>query len=81
MFSKFLDFVNSSDTLFFFFKDYIWLEHINGERKPDHLSQVSKEMFETLMDRFEKECYFESQSGRHTSITPKDEDANLFHLS
>ncbi|XP_071408672.1 bromodomain-containing protein 1 isoform X4 [Pithys albifrons albifrons] len=55
-------------------EDYAWLELINDKRKSDGVSVVSQNMFEFLMDRFEKESYFENQKqGDHQSLI--DEDA------
>ncbi|XP_051975847.1 bromodomain-containing protein 1-like isoform X1 [Xyrauchen texanus] len=42
-------------------EDYAWLELINEKRKRDGHSQVSQNVFEFLMDRFEKESFFETQ--------------------
>ncbi|XP_032775154.1 bromodomain-containing protein 1 isoform X2 [Rattus rattus] len=55
-------------------EDYAWLEIINEKRKGDCVSAVSQNMFEFLMDRFEKESYCENQKqGEHQSLI--DEDA------
>nr|XP_012424428.2 bromodomain-containing protein 1 isoform X4 [Taeniopygia guttata] len=55
-------------------EDYAWLELINDKRKSDGVSVVSQNMFEFLMDRFEKESYCENQKqGDHQSLI--DEDA------
>ncbi|XP_028602306.2 bromodomain-containing protein 1 isoform X4 [Podarcis muralis] len=55
-------------------EDYAWLEIINEKRKSDGFSVVSQNMFEFLMDRFEKESYCETQKqGEHQSLI--DEDA------
>ncbi|XP_054844064.1 bromodomain-containing protein 1 isoform X4 [Eublepharis macularius] len=55
-------------------EDYAWLEIINEKRKSDGVSVVSQNMFEFLMDRFEKESYCEIQKqGEHQSLI--DEDA------
>ncbi|XP_056595390.1 bromodomain-containing protein 1b isoform X4 [Triplophysa dalaica] len=55
-------------------EDYAWLELINEKRKSDGYSQVSQNLFEFLMDRFEKESFFESQGqGEPQSLI--DEDA------
>ncbi|XP_043821538.1 bromodomain-containing protein 1 isoform X4 [Dromiciops gliroides] len=42
-------------------EDYAWLEIMNERRKADGVSVVSQNMFEFLMDRFEKESYCENQ--------------------
>lgn len=55
-------------------EDYVWLDTINDKRKAEGIAPVSQEIFETLMDRLEKESYFESQ----TNCDPNqyiDEDA------
>ncbi|XP_042553961.1 bromodomain-containing protein 1 isoform X2 [Dipodomys spectabilis] len=55
-------------------EDYAWLEIINEKRKSDCVSAVSQNMFEFLMDRFEKESYCENQKqGEQQSLI--DEDA------
>ncbi|XP_075064976.1 bromodomain-containing protein 1 isoform X4 [Mixophyes fleayi] len=55
-------------------EDYAWLEIINEKRKNDGLSVVSQDIFEFLMDRFEKESYCENQKqGDQQSLI--DEDA------
>ncbi|XP_066524238.1 bromodomain-containing protein 1b isoform X1 [Hoplias malabaricus] len=55
-------------------EDYAWLELINEKRKSDGYSQVSQNVFEFLMDRFEKESFFESQ-GQGDPQSLIDEDA------
>lgn len=55
-------------------EDYAWLDFINEQRKSDNIAPVSQEVFETLMDRLEKESYFESQSSCDPN-TYIDEDA------
>ncbi|XP_056429686.1 bromodomain-containing protein 1 isoform X3 [Hyla sarda] len=55
-------------------EDYAWLEIINDKRKSEGFSVVSQDIFEFLMDRFEKESYFENQKqGEQQSLI--DEDA------
>ncbi|XP_001363073.1 bromodomain-containing protein 1 isoform X2 [Monodelphis domestica] len=55
-------------------EDYAWLEIMNERRKADGVSVVSQNMFEFLMDRFEKESYCENQKqGDPQSLI--DEDA------
>ncbi|XP_059806402.1 bromodomain and PHD finger-containing protein 3 isoform X1 [Hypanus sabinus] len=55
-------------------EDYAWLEMINEKRKSDMLGIVSQEIFEYLMDKLEKESYFESRNkGDPQSLI--DEDA------
>ena len=43
-------------------EDYQWLSLVNEDRKSQGLTSVPQEVFETLMDRLEKECFFESQT-------------------
>ncbi|XP_018106444.1 bromodomain containing 1 L homeolog isoform X4 [Xenopus laevis] len=55
-------------------EDYAWLEIINEKRKSEGCSAVSQDIFEFLMDRFEKESYCENQKqGDQQSLI--DEDA------
>lgn len=42
--------------------DFTWLELINKQRRFENLSEVDPESFELLMDRLEKESYFQMQS-------------------
>ena len=42
--------------------DFTWLELVNKQRRFESLSEVSPESFEMLMDRLEKECYFQMQN-------------------
>lgn len=56
-------------------EDYAWLELVNEKRRSEGVSQVSYNVFEFLMDRFEKELYLENLdqgSEMHAAI---DEDA------
>ncbi|OCT91783.1 bromodomain and PHD finger-containing protein 3 [Xenopus laevis] len=54
--------------------DLAWLEMINEKRRNDGLSVVSADVFELLLDRFEKESYMQSRrSGAPQSSI--DEDA------
>lgn len=57
------------------FKDYAWLELINEKRKQDGLQAISPDMFELLMDRLEKESFFQSQSTGKDPSPSIDEDA------
>ncbi|XP_076152408.1 bromodomain-containing protein 1-like [Alosa pseudoharengus] len=55
-------------------EDYAWLELVNEKRRSEGYSQVSQNVFEFLVDRFEKESFFENQSqGDPQSLI--DEDA------
>ncbi|XP_077982375.1 peregrin-like isoform X2 [Glandiceps talaboti] len=57
-------------------EDHAWLTMINEKRKTQSLQSVSQEVFETLMDRLEKESYFDSQTtGRGDPNQFIDEDA------
>ncbi|XP_047431543.1 bromodomain-containing protein 1-like isoform X2 [Mugil cephalus] len=56
-------------------EDYAWLELVNEKRRSEGVSQVSHNVFEFLIDRFEKELHLESLdkgSEKHAAI---DEDA------
>uniref|UniRef100_A0AAZ3NVW2 Bromodomain containing 1b n=1 Tax=Oncorhynchus tshawytscha TaxID=74940 RepID=A0AAZ3NVW2_ONCTS len=55
-------------------EDYAWLDLLNDKRKSEGVSQVSQNLFEFLMDRFEKESFFDSQ-GRSDPQSLIDEDA------
>ncbi|XP_053092895.1 bromodomain-containing protein 1b isoform X1 [Pangasianodon hypophthalmus] len=55
-------------------EDYAWLELINEKRKSEGFSQVSQNVFEFLMDRFEKESFTENQ-GQGDPQSLIDEDA------
>ncbi|XP_059191380.1 bromodomain-containing protein 1-like isoform X1 [Centropristis striata] len=55
-------------------EDYAWLELFNEKRKSDGISQVSHNLFEFLMDRFEKESYSATQ-GQSDLQSLVDEDA------
>ncbi|XP_033882458.2 bromodomain-containing protein 1 [Acipenser ruthenus] len=55
-------------------EDYAWLELVNEKRRSEGQSVVSQNVFEFLMDRFEKESFFENQNqGDPQSLI--DEDA------
>ncbi|XP_074533671.1 bromodomain-containing protein 1-like isoform X2 [Halichoeres trimaculatus] len=55
-------------------EDYAWLDLINEKRKSEGVSQVSHNLFEFLMDRFEKESYLATQ-GQSDLQSLVDEDA------
>ncbi|TDH09775.1 hypothetical protein EPR50_G00091930 [Perca flavescens] len=55
-------------------EDYAWLELLNDKRKSEGVSQVSYNLFEFLMDRFEKESHAATQ-GRSDLQSLVDEDA------
>ncbi|XP_039530754.1 peregrin [Pimephales promelas] len=55
-------------------EDYIWLDIMNDRRRTDGVPPILQEVFEYLMDRLEKESYFESHNkGDPSSLI--DEDA------
>ncbi|XP_036353375.2 peregrin isoform X5 [Ochotona princeps] len=55
-------------------EDYIWLDIMNERRKTEGVSPIPQEIFEYLMDRLEKESYFESHNkGDPNALV--DEDA------
>ena len=56
-------------------QDHAWLEIMNDRRKSNNLTQVTQEGFEMLMDRFEKEAFFQSQSSGKDLLPSIDEDA------
>lgn len=56
-------------------EDNAWLDIINSKRTNDNLPTVSADAFELLMDRFEKESYFQSQSSGKDMGPAIDEDA------
>ncbi|XP_061578163.1 bromodomain-containing protein 1-like isoform X2 [Cololabis saira] len=55
-------------------EDYAWLDLINEKRKSEGISQVSHNLFEFLMDRFEKESFSATQ-GQSDLQSLVDEDA------
>lgn len=55
-------------------EDYAWLELMNEKRKSEGVSQVSHNLFEFLMDRFEKESFSATQ-GQSNLQSQVDEDA------
>nr|XP_039262766.1 peregrin-like [Styela clava] len=58
-------------------EDSVWLELLNENRKKESLQIVSADQFELLMDRFEKESYFEQAKNgdHHRAQQMIDEDA------
>lgn len=56
-------------------EDHAWLEILNKGRKEDGITQVKQEDFELLMDRFEKEAFFQSQTSGKDLGPSIDEDA------
>lgn len=53
-------------------EDAIWLEHLNKDRGETGLAAVSIDTLELLMDRLEKESYFQTASNEQAVV---DEDA------
>ncbi|XP_048740220.2 peregrin-like isoform X2 [Ostrea edulis] len=56
-------------------EDHAWLEILNKSRKEDGITQVKQGDFELLMDRFEKEAFFQSQTTGKDLGPSIDEDA------
>lgn len=55
-------------------EDAIWLEHMNKDRGETGLAAVSIDTLELLMDRLEKESYFQTASSDQ-GTAQVDEDA------
>jgi len=56
-------------------EDYAWLDLVNEKRRSEGVSQVSNNVFEFLVDRFEKELHLESLDKSGEKQAPVDEDA------
>ncbi|XP_046387096.1 peregrin isoform X2 [Ischnura elegans] len=56
-------------------EDVAWLNIINGQREANSMPPVSMETFELLMDRFEKESYFEVDVSRAFQMQTNGKDA------
>ncbi|XP_060933270.1 bromodomain-containing protein 1 [Limanda limanda] len=56
-------------------EDYAWLELVNEKRRSEGVSQVSHNVFEFLVDRFEKELHLESLDQGCEKQAAIDEDA------
>uniref|UniRef100_A0A3Q4I1E4 Bromodomain containing 1a n=1 Tax=Neolamprologus brichardi TaxID=32507 RepID=A0A3Q4I1E4_NEOBR len=56
-------------------EDYAWLDLVNEKRRSEGVSQVSHNVFEFLIDRFEKELYLESLDKGSERQAPIDDDA------
>lgn len=56
-------------------EDTAWLDLVNKKRKNDGLPEVPADIFEILMDRLEKESYFQSQTSGKDVGPAIDEDA------
>ncbi|PVD24392.1 hypothetical protein C0Q70_14874 [Pomacea canaliculata] len=56
-------------------EDHAWLEIVNDKRCTEGVTSISQEVFETLMDRFEKEAFFQSQTSGKDQGPSIDEDA------
>jgi len=55
--------------------DMAWLEDFNKKVGKPNNFQITEQDFEKIMDRLEKESYFESQNGAQSVIPTVDEDA------
>ena len=58
-----------------YLQDHAWLQIVNEQRQEERLNTISQEDFELLMDRFEKEAFFQSQSAGKDAGPPIDDDA------
>ncbi|XP_044199939.1 bromodomain-containing protein 1 isoform X1 [Thunnus albacares] len=56
-------------------EDYAWLDLVNEKRRSEGVSQISHNVFEFLVDRFEKELYLESLDKSSEKQAPIDDDA------
>lgn len=56
-------------------EDYIWLDIMNDKRRRDGVTPIPQEVFEYLMDRLEKESYFES----HNKVPELNEKLSFNH--
>ncbi|KAM7366998.1 hypothetical protein PAMP_014928 [Pampus punctatissimus] len=56
-------------------EDYAWLDLVNEKRRSEGVSQISYNVFEFLVDRFEKELYLESLDKGSEKQAAIDEDA------
>lgn len=56
-------------------EDYQWLSLVNEDRKSQGLTAVPQDVFEILMDRLEKECFFESHM-----VGPGTETNNMYNI-
>lgn len=56
-------------------EDYSWLDLVNEKRRSEGVSQVSYNVFEFLVDRFEKELYLENLDLGSEKQAAIDEDA------
>uniref|UniRef100_A0A3Q3DY34 Bromodomain containing 1 n=1 Tax=Hippocampus comes TaxID=109280 RepID=A0A3Q3DY34_HIPCM len=55
-------------------EDYAWLDLVNEKRRSEGASQVSFNVFEFLVDRFEKELYLEGLDKGSEKLASVDED-------
>ncbi|XP_061085366.1 bromodomain-containing protein 1-like isoform X1 [Conger conger] len=56
-------------------EDYAWLELVNEARRAEGFSQVSQNVFEFLMDRFEKDSFRDGRGAGEARPPAIDEDA------
>ncbi|CAG5136178.1 unnamed protein product [Candidula unifasciata] len=56
-------------------EDHSWLELVNDKRTSEGLAAVAQDTFELIMDRFEKEAFFQSQHTGKEQGPSMDDDA------
>ncbi|XP_041636670.1 bromodomain-containing protein 1 isoform X2 [Cheilinus undulatus] len=56
-------------------EDYAWLDLVNDKRRSEGVGPISHNVFEFLIDRFEKELHLESLDQCSEKHSPVDEDA------
>ncbi|XP_059166446.1 bromodomain-containing protein 1-like isoform X2 [Physella acuta] len=56
-------------------EDHSWLEIVNDKRTSDGVAAVAQDTFELMMDRFEKEAFFQSQHTGKEQGPSMDDDA------
>lgn len=56
-------------------EDHSWLELVNDKRTSDGVTAVAQDTFELIMDRFEKEAFFQSQHSGKEQGPSMDDDA------
>ncbi|XP_016394561.1 peregrin-like [Sinocyclocheilus rhinocerous] len=61
-------------------EDYIWLDIMNDKRRADGVVPIPQEVFEYLMDRLEKESYFESHNKVYITLTPASPSPPLRYI-
>ena len=58
---------------FFSIQDETWLDLVNEKRTSDGVADVPQMTFEIIMDRFEKEAFFQAGSGKDVGPTMDDD--------